>query len=83
MARFAVETTPPIEETYPAEPNPVTVELSCVVRKVVEIKLRTDDANSVGSIKLLTYLSSPAVVDINVAVETYPIVPRPTTVETN
>jgi hypothetical protein len=51
------------------------------------IKGRIEEANSVGSIKLLIYRSNPAVVDTSVdcreAVEINPIVPSPRMLEVN
>jgi hypothetical protein len=41
------------EERYPMEPNPSTVDVSCVVKYVEEMKLITEEANSWGSIKEL------------------------------
>jgi hypothetical protein len=58
---------------YPAVPRPLTVEAICVSRNEVETKLvrlgvemkgRIEDASSAGSMKLLMYLSRPAVVEM-------------------
>jgi hypothetical protein len=69
-------------ETYPTVPNPETVDikrLSIPIPITVEV---TVEANSVGSMKLLTYAWSPWVVETKERVETYPVAPRPSTVDT-
>ena len=58
MRRFCVDT----------KFNKLGVETK-LARFGVEIKGRIDDANSLGSIKLLMYLSRPAVVDIKLGEE--------------
>lgn len=40
-----------------------------------------DEASSAGSIKLLTYVSSPRVVEISCVDDMYPAFPRPPTVD--
>jgi hypothetical protein len=62
-------------------PKPPTVEANCEAKKVVETKFATVEASSTGSIKLLIYVRRPCVVDPSCDEETYPAVPRPTTVE--
>ena len=62
--KFGVETTPrnDAELRYPSVPNPITVEFSWFVKNPAEIKGVIEEANSAGSINVLTYLSRPAVV---------------------
>jgi hypothetical protein len=51
------------EDTYPAVPNPVTVEVKLDCNPIPTTVERTVEASSVGSIKLLIYRSKPKVVD--------------------
>ena len=73
LLKKEVETTPGILERYPAVPRPTTVDTRELLKNEVEtrfcrfgdeIKGRIEDANSLGSIKLLIYFSRPAVVEI-------------------
>lgn len=65
------------------EPRPVIVDVNWVVKYVLEINCKTEEANSCGSTKLLIYRSRPAVVEIKEADEMYPAVPNPATVDVN
>jgi hypothetical protein len=50
-------------ETYPAVPNPVTVEVKLDCKPIPTTVERTVEASSVGSINVLIYRSKPKVVE--------------------
>ena len=65
-------------EIYPIDPRPSTVEVMPeVLRNPAVAKPTTVLVSSVGSIMLLILELSPATVDVRVAEEIYPVVPRP------
>jgi hypothetical protein len=71
-------------ETYPAVPNPVTVEASCVSRKVVDTKLvRLAVETRFTKLAVETKLARLGVETTPETLETYPDVPNPLTVDAN
>ncbi len=59
-------------ETYPAEPRPVTEDVSCVVKKLEVMNCKIELVNSVGSMKELINVCSPCVVETKLGVERNP-----------
>jgi hypothetical protein len=71
--RFAVETKPPIAgsvDKYPALPRPITVDVSCEARKLVETRFAKFAVETTPE------------TEIAVTLDRYPAVPRPITVDT-
>jgi hypothetical protein len=80
FAKFAVDTKPPGRiaavalDKYPAVPNPITVEPSCVAKYEVDTKV-AKFAVDTRPVRLAVLINEP-----KTTVEIYPTVPRPITV---
>ena len=98
LARFAVETNPPIAgnvERYPRVPRPITVEVSCEAKYVVDTKfdkfaVETKEARLAVEIWEAKFAVETRLARLAVdtkftrfALEIYPTEPKPITVDVN